>query len=625
MKKHLAPCLLGLGLVGALMLVSPANAQRSRCAGASSTAWTTLVGVGGAEVLVGTAGNDVYAPRNNGERGPLIILGLEGNDVICGSRGDDVISGGPGNDVIDGRAGNDSIDGGEGQDILEGGRDDDIIDGGDGHDILTGGRGADQLFGGPGIDVIYGDDQDTVDHGPTDPGTEPPAPTPTPTPEPTVMPSPEPTASPQPTAEPTATPTPSPQPTPTPTPGGGTMPGSYAENLAVIQGASATADVRRAIIWDTYQEIDIPLNEGNPNRYTPSRQLNWQDYVYHYGSQYGQDGGRGPTGGVFHTTCQFSHLAYDDPIVFPGQPGRSHLHMFFGNTHANAFSTADSILNEGGSTCSRGELNRTSYWIPAPIDTRTGNVVVPDQFMVYYESYDEEWNTLQPFPEGLRFINGDAMATQVQPDIPDFGAPVMRYQCGFYDRAGIFSGGPAGGFVNTIPDCDPSVYSHMEVQMRWPFCWDGRNLDSANHKDHVVFPQAGPGFFYPGTCPASHPITLPRILFRIHFATDTQASTGDLLLSSDIQPANGAWSPPGVSGHADWFGGWNREMVQGLVDRCILTGRECDPWHFGTPGGEQSTASLLEARTISPSQVVEYCPRRSAYDGNLFNIAYCRD
>ena len=40
----------------------------------------------------------------------------------------------------------------------------------------------------------------------------------------------------------------------------------------------------------------------------------------------------------------------DDPIVFPGQPGASHLHDFFGNTGANASSTFETML-AGETTC----------------------------------------------------------------------------------------------------------------------------------------------------------------------------------------------------------------------------------------------------------------------------------
>ena len=40
--------------------------------------------------------------------------------------------------------------------------------------------------------------------------------------------------------------------------------------------------------------------------------------------------------GVFATMCRFSHEAADDPIVFPGQAGKSHLHTFFGNRTTSA-------------------------------------------------------------------------------------------------------------------------------------------------------------------------------------------------------------------------------------------------------------------------------------------------
>src|SRR5690348_12510654 len=36
--------------------------------------------------------------------------------------------------------------------------------------------------------------------------------------------------------------------------------------------------------------------------------------------------------GAFRTMCNPSHMAFNDPIVYPGQPNRSHLHTFFGNT-----------------------------------------------------------------------------------------------------------------------------------------------------------------------------------------------------------------------------------------------------------------------------------------------------
>ena len=47
--------------------------------------------------------------------------------------------------------------------------------------------------------------------------------------------------------------------------------------------------------------------------------------------------------GYFAVPCQFSHRNQDDPIVFPGRPGRSHDHTYFGNTSTDANSTPASL------------------------------------------------------------------------------------------------------------------------------------------------------------------------------------------------------------------------------------------------------------------------------------------
>ena len=90
--------------------------------------------------------------------------------------------------------------------------------------------------------------------------------------------------------------------------------------------------------------------------------------------------------GEFRAECDFSHYAYDDPIVYPNQPGKAHLHMIFGNTHTNAYSNYNSLLNSGNSTCNGHELNRTAYWVPAVID-QDGNPRRPIKVLIYYKSY----------------------------------------------------------------------------------------------------------------------------------------------------------------------------------------------------------------------------------------------
>ena len=62
-------------------------------------------------------------------------------------------------------------------------------------------------------------------------------------------------------------------------------------------------------------------------------------------------------------SCTYSHSLNDDPIVFPGQVGASHLHDFTGAKTTNAFSTFTS-LRAGGTTCAMPG-DKSSYWVPA--------------------------------------------------------------------------------------------------------------------------------------------------------------------------------------------------------------------------------------------------------------------
>ena len=89
--------------------------------------------------------------------------------------------------------------------------------------------------------------------------------------------------------------------------------------------------------------------------------------------------------GSFRTVCDYSHMSQDDPIVYPGQAGRSHLHTFFGNTSVAAGTTAAKLRTEGNSTCRGGTINRSAYWVPSMIDTADGTPLAPSSAMFYYK------------------------------------------------------------------------------------------------------------------------------------------------------------------------------------------------------------------------------------------------
>lgn len=94
----------------------------------------------------------------------------------------------------------------------------------------------------------------------------------------------------------------------------------------------------------------------------------------------GPDDGPAPTGdgtgGAFRIICDFTHMAADDPIVKPGQPGASHLHSFFGNADIDAFTTPQTIRDDPRSSCHGGSVNASGYWVPTVLDA-DGRPVAP--------------------------------------------------------------------------------------------------------------------------------------------------------------------------------------------------------------------------------------------------------
>ena len=287
--------------------------------------------------------------------------------------------------------------------------------------------------------------------------------------------------------------------------------------------------------------------------------------------------------GNFRMRCEFSHLASDDPLVAPGQPGASHLHMFFGNTNTSAYSTPNSIRTSGGSTCQGGpSANRSAYWIPSVQDAE-GRVRVPDYALVYYKTAGLAPESVQPIPENLQMIAGNSGG-------------------GNSDSVAYWSCMDNGAFSKstTIPNCPSSKTLLLTVQ--FPTCWDGTNLDSRDHKSHMHY---GNWNSSGRTCPSSHPVPLPQITYSFQY-THPEGGTNGWHLSSDR--ANGANHAGGSTLHGDWMNGWNPSVMQTFIDNCLRGRLDCTGGEMGngtklTPTGNGSgSAAILSnpAGTTTP-------------------------
>jgi Domain of unknown function (DUF1996) len=256
--------------------------------------------------------------------------------------------------------------------------------------------------------------------------------------------------------------------------------------------------------------------------------------------------------GQFRTICQYSHMNFDDPIVYPGQVGRSHLHTYFGNTLANANSTANSLATTGNSTCFGGILNRSAYWVPSVIDTRNGRPVAPTSILIYYKSSRVPAAYIQAMPAGLRMVAGDMTSASAQTSI------LADWECENGNNSIVSGSIPTGCGVD----------GDLKMVIGFPQCWDGVNLDSPNHKSHMAYAGANT----PSSCPASHPVPLPEITYIVRYRVIDTAALAFWRLSSDMY---GTSIPGGFSIHGDWFNGWDQTTKQTWVTNCTHNAQDC--------------------------------------------------
>ena len=238
----------------------------------------------------------------------------------------------------------------------------------------------------------------------------------------------------------------------------------------------------------------------------------------------------------FVVVCKFSHMNFDDPIVYPDKPGRSHDHTFFGNVSTDAGSTPQTLGAEP-TTCSRSE-DTAAYW--APTLYVDGKPVAPDDAKIYYRR--RTLQRVRPFPTGLEMVAGDSSATKAQ------SLQVTYWDCG-ENQHGRFPP------TSTIPTCTGG--KNLSLHVRFPDCWNGRDLDSVDHKSHMAYSTAG-------RCPASHPVAVPGIDLIVRYPN---APAADAELASGGQ----------FSGHADFVNAWQTDGLRRLVDDCLNALRACGP------------------------------------------------
>ncbi|MER6547988.1 DUF1996 domain-containing protein [Streptomyces sp. NPDC001250] len=281
----------------------------------------------------------------------------------------------------------------------------------------------------------------------------------------------------------------------------------------------------------------------------------------------------------------------DNVIVAPGvSNGAHHFHDYVGNQGNNAFASDDDLAKAGTSCADQGD--KSSYYWPVlrlqngtqerdagspggGTEGNAGQIVTPGQVTLTFEGNPR--GTVTAMPRLLRIITGDAKAFVNGP-----GNANASWSCtGYEDRQ----------LKDKYPLCPAG--SDVVRTFRFQSCWDGRNIDSANHRTHVAFTAPD------GSCPAGFraiPQLVQRLVYDVRAPSLKDGGRTVPLFAVDSFPEQ-LHKP--VTDHGDFINVFDDALMREMVD-CINSGRTCGPDGDGSGTTATPTASSGADPTAAP-------------------------